>query len=88
MRLRSTIGSMTEEAAQRAGEAATASADWARSASGEAAARARRGARVAYEQGDRAVGLLARAIEERPVTSVLTAFGLGVLTASLLRPRD
>jgi len=92
MRLKNTIGSVAEEAAQRAGETASSTADWARSASGEAAARARRGARTAahtaYEQGDRAVGLLARCVEEHPVTSVLTAFGLGIMTASLLRLRD
>jgi len=88
MRIRSTIGSMGDGAAQRAGGAAAATADWARSASSEAAARTTRAAQAAYDQGDRAVGLLSRRIEERPVISVLMAFGLGVLAASLMRPRD
>ena len=87
MTVRSTIGSMAEDAAQRTREAGSASADWARSASSEAAERTAQGARAAYDQGDRAVTLLGRYIEERPVTSVVAAFGLGLVTAGLLRYR-
>jgi ElaB/YqjD/DUF883 family membrane-anchored ribosome-binding protein len=87
MTVKSTIGSMAEDAAHGAREAGSASADWARSASSEAAERTAQAAQAAYDQGDRAVGLLGRYIEERPVTSVVAAFGLGLVTASLLRSR-
>jgi len=65
----------------------TATADLGRDTVAVANDKVRAGMRAARQKGTEGAELLSQSIEERPVASVLIAFGLGVLAAKLMERR-
>jgi ElaB/YqjD/DUF883 family membrane-anchored ribosome-binding protein len=82
--LKKDMASLAENAARGA---AQATGDAVSGAAAQASESATRAYEAMCSQGGRAAKAMARHVEEQPVTSLLLAFGLGVLGSQLLNRR-